>query len=387
MFNKHFGVLRSIKIIFLFLSISTCGFSQLDNSALFFNARVDTTQDKNVFVKIQNLNFFKNNEYSGGVVEGYTLLGYQLATQLGYQFSKNLSIEGGIFLNKNLGENNFTEVLPVFSLRYFKKDFKLVFGNLDGGLNHQLIEPLYNFERAITNRLENGVQFKINKKKYDFDLWLNWLQVTKRYTDIKEKFQIGLVSNLLKTESDTWEFRLPLQALIYHTGGQLDTLSGSITSIDAAFGMYLARKLKTNFCTKIYLDTRFVRHEKNEYNNNSSIGEYGDGLLANIGFKMAHEMDLQFSYWNGNRFYSDFGGYLYSSKISITGYPNSWERLREILILRFTKKISLAKNINLVLRAEPFYDFRFGFIDYSYGFYISLDENFWLKKSPKFPEE
>ena len=39
----------------------------------------------------------------------------------------------------------------------------MIFGNLDGSIQHQLIEPIYNFERVITNRLENGAQFLINK--------------------------------------------------------------------------------------------------------------------------------------------------------------------------------------------------------------------------------
>lgn len=354
--------------------------SQLDNSSLFYNTEIDTSHTEEVFVKIQNLNYMKNNEYSGGIADGFTLFGVQLNPQLGYQITKNLSIEGGIFLNKDFGNKKFTVVEPTFSLRYYKKDFKMVFGNIDGSVNHQLIEPIYNFERVFTNRLENGVQFVINKKYADVDLWVDWLNMAYRGGSLQEKILGGITTNVVKLKKGAVEFKLPLQATVIHKGGQLDTLQiGSQTDINAAAGIILNYEFEGVFLKSIYADTRYVRRI-DSYFDSISTSSWGDGVLANIGVKAAYQSNLVLSYWYCDNFYNELGGFLYSSKSSRLVYPNYSERIRQLLFLRLTKKIDLAKGITLTLRAEPYWDFKWNWMEYSYGFYISIDERLWFRK-------
>ena len=88
----------------------------------------------------------KDNEYFGPIADGYTLFGTQINPQLGYKISRYLSLEAGVFLMKDFGNKNFTTIAPTYSLRYCKNNFKMIFGNLNGSINHNLIEPLYNFE-------------------------------------------------------------------------------------------------------------------------------------------------------------------------------------------------------------------------------------------------
>jgi hypothetical protein len=373
-----------VRSFVLIVFLAVCPFlclSQLDNSSLFFNTPVDTTHEKTLFVKIQNLNFMKNNEYSNGMFVGYTLFGFQFNPQLGYQISKNLSIEGGIFLSKDFGNTKFTTVSPTFSLRYYKKDFKMIFGNLDGSLNHQLIEPLYNFERVITNRLENGAQFTLNKKRFDFDVWIDWLNMIYKDSNSQEKLMAGLNTNVFKFQNDLWEFRVPFQGVVIHRGGQIDTIeSGSHTDINYAAGIVLNYKTKRKYLTNIYLDARYVLRANNYFADNIAIQTWGDGFLGNIGFKGAYQTDLLFSYWYGEAYENELGGDLYSSWSRAVAYSSYYsERIRELLIARLTKKIDLAKGIKLTLRVEPYYDFRDYQLEYSYGFYISIDEKIWWK--------
>jgi len=369
-------------IFFFFLSLPGY-FSQLDNSSLFFNTSVDTSREKMLFVKIQNLNFMKNNEYSNVMFDGYTLFGYQFNPQLGYQMSKNLSIEGGVFFNKDFGNNSFTQVIPTFSLRYYKKDFKMVFGNLDGSLNHQLVEPLYNFERVITNRLENGVQFTLNKKYFDFDVWIDWLKMIYRSSSDQEKIMSGINVNALKFKNEQWEFRMPLQGTVIHYGGQIDTVqNGSQSDYCSATGIVVTRKTKSGIIKDVYLDARYVLRSNNYFSGATVIQNWGDGFLGNIGIKGTYQTDLLLSYWYGDSFYNELGGDLYSSVSRTVAYPYYQERIRELAILRLTKKIDLAKGVKLTLRVEPYYDFRDADLEYSYGFYISIDEKIWLKNKP-----
>lgn len=318
------------------------------------------------------------------MVDGFTLFGYQFNPQLGYQLSKHLSIEGGIFLAKDFGNNKFTTVSPTFSLRYYKNDFKMVFGNLDGSLNHQLIEPIYNFERIITNRLENGLQFTLNKRHFDFDIWVDWLHMIYRTSNEKEKLMAGINTNVLKLKRGRWEFRLPFQGIVMHQGGQLDTLrTGSHTDFNYAAGIVLNYKTGKAFLKDVYLDARYVLRANNYYEGNTSIETWGDGFMGNIGLKGLYNTDLMLSYWYGENYYNETGGDLYSNKSRNIAYSSYYyERIRELLILRFTKKVPLASGVNLTLRLEPYYDLRNAQLEYSYGFYISIDEKFWLKTRP-----
>ncbi len=330
-------------------------------------------------MKIQNLNYLKNNEYSGPIADGYTLFGFQLNPQIGYQFSKHLSLEGGVFLNKDFGNKNFTHIEPTFSLRYHKNDFKLVFGNIDGSLNHQLIEPVYNFEWVFTNRLENGLQFTLNKKYMDVDVWVDWLTMTYKNSSEQEKLLAGLNANAIKLTSKKWTFNMPIQATIYHIGGQLDTFNlGTTTNINIVPGVVLKYTMQNKYLKSIYTDVRYAKRINNYYHS-YSIKSSGDGILANLGFKAAFETDFVISYWYCDNYYNEFGGFLYSSKSSTVAYPYYSQRIRELLFFRATKTIKLDKHIFLTLRAEPYYDFRNKWWEYSFGFYISLDEKIWLK--------
>lgn len=356
---------------------------QLDNTSLLFNTVADTTRENELFIKIQNLNYLKNNEYSNAMVDGYTLFGYQFNPQLGYKFSRYLSLEAGIFVNKDFGNNRFTQVSPTFSLRYHKNGFKMIFGNIDGSLNHQLIEPIYNFERVFSNRLESGLQFGLTRKYFGFDIWVDWQNMIYRFSNEKEKLVAGLSMNVLKLKNDRWEFRIPLQGLVIHTGGQIDTLrGGSSTDYNGAAGIVLDRRFDKKFLKHLYLDVRYVLRSNNYYDGPNTVETWGDGWMWNFGMKGAYRTNLMLSYWHGDSYYAEFGGDLYSSLSRSVFYPWYSQRIRELMILRLTKQISLAKGIDLMLRAEPYYDFGNTQFEYSYGFYISIDERFWLKGRP-----
>lgn len=376
--HKH---LRILLILIVCSLLSLTALAQLDNSSLFYNDAVDTTREKSAFLKIQNLNFLKNNEYYNPIADGYTMLGVQLNPQLGYQVTKNISVEGGIFLSKDFGNKDFTIIAPSFSFRYRKNDFKMVFGNIDGSLNHQLIEPLYNFERVITNRLESGVQFVVNKKYYDFDLWVDWQNAIYRYSYDKEHIWGGISANILKFKNEKAEFRVPLQMTVYHEGGQIDTLKsvGITKNFNYSPGLFFKYNLNAGFVKSIYADGRYVIRTNN-YNDTIEVKSNGNGVMGNIGITTAKSWNLMFSYWYGNNFYNEFGGFLYSSKSKTVAYPYYSQRYRSILFMRLTKIINLSEKVIMTLRAEPHYDFYNEMFEFSFGLYIKYDDKLWFRK-------
>lgn len=371
-------------IVFLFPVSQSC-FSQLDNSSLFFNSKIDTSHEEETYFKLQSLGFLKNNEYTNVMFDGYTLFGYQLNPQLGYKFSKYFAIEAGVFMAKDFGNKNYTEISPTFSLRYMKKHFKMIFGNIDGSLNHQLIEPVYNFERVLNKRMEHGLQLTLDKKHFDVDLWIDWLNMIYRGTSEQEKFVVGLNTNVLKLEKNKWEFRLPFQATVIHEGGQLDTIEKGVrTDFNYAAGIILGYKTERKYIKRVYVDARYVLRADNYYAASYVIQSWGDGFLGNIGIKGPYQSDVLLSYWYADSYYNELGGDMYSSKSRTVAYSSYYsQRLRELVILRVTKVFPLAQGVNLTLRAEPHYDIRNRDFEYSFGFYISLDETFWLKNKTK----
>ncbi len=343
---------------------------------------MDTTHEKVAFIKIQNLDYMKNNEYYGPIADGYTLFGAQLNPQIGYQVSKNLSIEAGAFLRKDFGGKKLATADPTFSLRYHKKDFKMIFGNINGSLSHQLIEPMYNFERVITNRLENGAQFMLNKKHYDFDVWIDWQTMIYKESGGNEKVWGGLNANVGKLKCGNSEFKLPFQVTLLHTGGQIDTANTySYTHWNANGGFAFSRTLNKRHLQKWTFDARYVARVSYLFTPAQSKST-GYGYYFNTGLS-AFDADLLLSYWYGYNYVSDYGGFLYSSQSSTVVYANSYKVERSVLIARLTKRIQLADHVYLTLRFEPDYDFGLEFFEYSYGFYISLDEHIWLKKKTK----
>lgn len=365
--------------IFITLIFRATLWGQLDNTALLQNTTVDTTEERRLFVKIQNLNYMKNNEYTGVIADGFTLFGVQLNPQLGYQLTKNLSIEGGIYLRKDFGNNDFKTISPTFSLRYQKKDFKMIFGNINGSLNHQLIEPLYNFERVITDRLESGAQFILNKKYFDFDAWIDWQRATYPKSVNREKLWAGLNLNALKLKFNKLEFSIPLQGTILHTGGQIDiSAEKTIRNINYSPGIMLKYNLDSKHISSFYADARFVGDQRELYDS-VVFRNVGHGLLADVGIT-AFKTNLLFTYWYGDNYKSDYGGYLYSSESSSVHFAGQYQRYRSLIIMRLTRTFTLAPKVFLTLRLEPYYDINTNLLEYSYGFYINFDEKFWIKK-------
>lgn len=354
---------------------------------LFFNTDIDTVSEKAYYLKIQNLNYQKNNEYSGSMADGFTLFGYQLNPSLGYRFAPNLSIEGGIFVNKDFGNNSYTQILPTFTIRYDKKNLKVLFGNIDGSLKHNLVEPLYNFERSLTNRLENGFQVMLNKKHIDVDFWIDWLRMSYRYGKT-EKMWLGFNVNVLKFKNEKWEFSLPLQNTTVHDGGQIDTLpDATVSQFNFAVGTKLKYKTGKKIIQELKVDIRYLAHKRDEYAKGKYYGDFGSGLLASIGVKAIGNTDVLLTYWNGDNFYHDLGGDLYTSKSRTVAYPNYYDRYRELLILRLSNPFHIAESVRLLLRAEPYYDLRNKWFEYSTSLYIIFDETIWLKKKPKVKAE
>lgn len=363
-------------------------FSQVDNTSLYQNQYNDTLEEEKAYFKLQGLGYNKDIENFGPMLDGYTLFGVQVNPQLGYQISKHVRIEGGVYLRQDFGHSGFNEVLPTFSIRYHKNDFKMIFGNLDGSLNHGLIEPIYAFERLMTNRMETGTQYILTKKKFDAEVWIDWQHMLYRLNNDYERLLVGINTNWFKLNTDKFEFRVPFQGTGRHNGGQIarggyingPDKEGVYTHLNGSIGVYLKYKLDKKHLKDIYFDTRYVGNKNNTKDTTVYIYKrYGDGMMANIGMH-AFKQDIMLSYWYGSDYKSEFGGALYSSESSSITYAGTYKSFRNYLILRLTSKFKLADQLFLTLRTEPQWDIDFKRFSCDFGLYLNFDKQIFLKK-------
>ena len=377
--------MKFLKCIFI-LFVSTNLFSQVDNTYLYQNQYNDTLEEEKPYFKLQGLGYQKDIENFGPMIDGYTIFGFQFNPQLGYQISKNVCIEGGVYLRKDFGyKGDFNEALPTFSIRYHKKDFKMIFGNLDGSLNHGLSEPNYAFERVMTNRMETGVQYILTKKKFDADVWIDWQNVLYRLVDDYERLVVGVSVNAFKVNAEKYEFKTIIQGTGRHNGGQIARggfigydSQGVYTNLNGAGGIYYKYKIDRKHLKDVYFDTRYIWNLNNT-RDSVVYKRYGDGMLANIGVH-AFGSDIMLSYWYGSDYTSEFGGALYSSESNSITYAGTYKSFRNLLILRLTTKLKLAKDVYLTLRTEPQWDIDFRRFNCDFGLYLNFDKQIFFKK-------
>lgn len=380
--------MRLLQVFFLLilLIVSPLAKAQLNNRALMQQVQVREQNAKNIRMQVQALGFLKNNEYFNKIADGYTLFGYQLNPKLSYQPTENLVIEAGALLWKDFGASGYEDIHPTFTIKVQRQNWQLLFGTLEGNLNHGYIEPLYDFERLILNRLENGIQYKLQTSRFRVDAWADWANMLYRGEDDQEQVNGGAAMAILLLGqegrgnlADSLYLTLPLQFTAQHKGGQIDASELPLTTVaNAAIGLELEKKYSRRVLHRLYTKNYVVGFK--DFSNELQLPyEQGHGLYFNIGADTKYQ-DVMLSYWRGDGYISELGGKLYQSASTTFKHPDYLEEERELLILRLMKDIELVENLNLTLRLEPLWDFNNPKLEFSSGFYLAFNTDFFLAK-------
>ena len=119
---------------------------------------------------MDNISFFKDNEFAGTVIKGYSLPGLWIQPKFVYYPLKNIKLEGGVHMLWFSGAYRLSECFLIKTIVLWKgeqyqkgahlfaffpaqismKSVDLILGNIYGGSNHGLIAPLYNPELNLT---------------------------------------------------------------------------------------------------------------------------------------------------------------------------------------------------------------------------------------------
>jgi hypothetical protein len=395
-----------MKVTVSILSLMICSsilFSQIDNRALYNDVKVGEKDSSKFYVAFTNRNILIDNEYFLNIATGYTLFCSEVNTNVGYNINKYARVEGGVFLRKDYGNPNYLSIVaPTVSFKLHKNGYSFIFGNLEGCLSHQLIQPVFNYERIVTNPLENGAQFKIDKKKVWLDLWIDWEQQEYQNVNYKEHIGSGLSSKFeLFNHNDVFKIILPVQAFVFHHGGQIDTnQTPLLTLMNYATGLTFDWDLskKGKFITNIRSDNYIVgftngstQHNVFPYYTSFNSSTYnnlnyfptsinnGNGTYLNLTVTSKYNVSLMASYWQGHNFVAGHGGDLYQSVSSIAGY-NYMETNRSLVFLRALYMKELFPNLYLDIRFEPYYDLNLTRLEYCYSAFVTYRKTFAIRK-------
>ena len=175
------------------------------------------------------------------------------------------------------------------------------------------------------------------------------------------------------------ELWLPLQMVVLHKGGQIDSsLEPLQTYVNTAVGFSLKHQRGQDYFIKsVNLDSYYV--SSSDFSGERLLAyEDGSGWYINASADMRPNLRAMLSYWRGHEFISIMGGQLYPSVSSSFKNAGTIEEIRQLLIIRLTHSLQITDNISLTTRFEPFFDLQNNTFEFSHGFYMSYTPQFLL---------
>ena len=346
--------------------------AQLAEKLFTTDLQIDSLRKGQLSVEVDNLSFFKNNEFGSSVQKGYTLPGFWLQMKAVYYPLSNLKLEAGVhsiwfwgttrypaFAYKNIATwrgrdySNNVHVLPYFRSHLSLSDnVSIVIGDIYGGSNHRLIEPLYNPELNLTSDPEAGVQLLYKTKWIDLDLWVDWMTYIYNLDTHQEAFVAG-GSSRFKINSPESRFHIyfPVQGLAHHIGGEIDNTNTSVqTVMNGAVGAGL--KWNINGSVIDYANVEFDIVGYNSPKSGGSMLERGKGYYTKAAMQLK-EFNISTSYWAGENFVSMFGNAFYNS-VS-TKEEGMLYRSPKMLYLGADYTRALGKGFAFGINAEAYY--------------------------------
>ena len=202
--------------------------------------RLDTADMRALKVELESISFFRDNEFSSQLTEGYSLPGLWVQPKLTYMPLRQIKLELGLQALIFSGANRYpnyvyhdiglwkgdqytrgAHVLPWFRAQADFRNLSIVLGDIYGGQNHGLIEPLFNPETNLSQDPEMGFQLLWDRPRLHADIWLNWQSYIFREDTHQEAFTVGTTwRTLLNASKSCLHWYLPVQLVCQHRGGE-----------------------------------------------------------------------------------------------------------------------------------------------------------------------
>ena len=291
------------------------------------NRHIDSADVKKMYLEVDAVSFFKDNEFTVEKVKGYTLPGFRFSTQLSLAMSENVQMEVGLNVLRYWGGeaypcysymaisewesdryHNGLHVIPIMRGQFSITDsLHLIIGSLYNINNHSLLKPMYNTELNYTADPEAGIQILYSNKYYLSDIWVNWQSFIFKNDNHQELFTFGYSSatKILKNDKGLNIF-VPLQFVAQHRGGEINisehrevqTASNYLIGLNTMyyFGGEKIRYISLG-CTYVgYMQNTGTLYPLNN----------GWGIYPELAVK-AYDVKFTFSYWLSKDFIALLG--------------------------------------------------------------------------------
>lgn len=374
-------IIKHLVVFFLCLIVSIFALAQNVEEFQSYSALKDSSERKLSF-NFEMTSFVKNNEYDNSFTKGFTGIGTFVKPTIQYYFTNSTKVNLGGYFLKYSGVKSFSEVTPIISVQQkINKQFELIIGTLYGALNHKIKEPLYRFDHYYQNNIENGLQLLHKSKHIQSDLWLNWKRFIFQNDPFQEELEGGSVTDF-KFSKKKWIFNFPLQLLMAHKGGQIDSSPNLAISIfNGVTGIEIGRKLNKE--RSVVLEPLFYVYQGLDLpltGVNSRLFDSGNAFSLKIKYK-GKSVNASLGYWNANKFIAPKGEYLY---MSVSENNPTFSQVNRALLtgkINFIKTIS--ESVKLSFRTDAYFDIQNSDLSFSNGLYLIINENFFLKKIRK----
>jgi len=360
------------------------------------NEQVDTSKGE-LYLRIKNINFFKNNEYFNPIsasvfelsssipgyvdksqwIEGYTLPGFFLQPEIIYKPSAKLTMRGGIHLLWYYGSDNFTQIRPVISTSLnISENTVFTLGALSGSDTHKMFDPHFYSERLYTNYLENGFQFTHKNDQFFTDTWLSWENYIIKDDGNRESFTFG--ESFLYTSpliADFIHIEIPVQIEFKHFGGQITDFPEHVeTFFNGAAGMRLnfdiaGKKYGVAGVEYLYF-INSVLPQRDLYTITNGKGSW---FRFNYTYKALY---FGAAMWNATNFYAPNGNPIYASIIDFASdyvIPD-----RKVFTNSICINLLPQSNLELRIGLETYYNACIKKMDYAYTLHLNFDKLFKL---------
>ena len=346
--------MKNIRVLIYLMFVTSAGFAQINNHGLEYRFRPDSTRTGELYLNVFNFNYMRNYEFYNRFQDGYTLFGAQLEPQLVYYAHPKLLITAGVHLRKDFGNDGIYKTYPLFSVKYQNGHSTLINGVLEGNIHHRFIEPIFDFEKRITEPVEYGTQLLVNKQSFFLDAFINWKKMIYKPSGQQEQFFAGASADVSVLKSEKLDFSIPIQMLAFHQGGQIDTIADPLkTFVNTALGFKLTVPLG-NFI-KSFSTENYITGYRDFSNTKEQAFLKGSGIYLNAKATTSFGT-IGATYWKGDAYISQGGMPIYQSVSQHINYPAYSEKDRKLLIIRYAHQKYLLPNLYMDFRFEPVID-------------------------------
>ena len=307
--------------------------AQISENVFSTDVRIDSLKKGDLYVEIDNISFFKDDEYTGSFLKGYTLPGFWLQAKGVYYPLDILKLEAGVHFLSFWGADHYqnmaymdiaewkgdayhkgVHVLPWLRAQVaLSEHIDIVLGGLYGGANHNLIEPLYNPELNMIADPEMGLQFLYHSSLLDLDAWVNWESFIFRQDVHKEAFTVGLSTRFKwNNPESSFHFYTPFQVLAQHRGGEIDTIMTHLVQTLMNGTVGLGTVWNTGY--KVFKSLNLEVDALGYYQQAGQLWpfENGYGLYARASANI-YDFQVKAAYWKCHQFISMFGNPFYGA--------------------------------------------------------------------------